>query len=353
MISQTLEELEKGLTKGKNKDISARSAQKKGESAHYSKGSSSLRRSSRNPDSFRRSRPRRRRSFSSSSASSTNSKKELSCWRYKEPGHVASECPDAELIVRLLREHKKKSSSRSISKGKSRSSSRPLRQSRPRESHSHSTRESRSRSVSKSVRFAKGKRTSVYVAESENELESSQDEPDQAISSSDGGEEKARVAIEMVGSVADDSAADNSEAEASSSVKENSNLDETALMALSSKRDPSVWTFNSAANAYITDQIDTFEVDPTRNESERHKIIISDRTFPIKGCGTINVRLPHSNIRLHNALFIPNLGANLVSSSRIVLDGFQAIYDHKNCTVSRKSDNQIMFQAERLSNDRL
>lgn len=68
------------------------------------------------------------------------------------------------------------------------------------------------------------------MAESENELKSSQDESDQTISSSDDDEEKARVAIEIMGSVADDSTINDSETETSFNIKENSNLDETALI---------------------------------------------------------------------------------------------------------------------------
>ncbi|KAF7502062.1 hypothetical protein GJ744_007606 [Endocarpon pusillum] len=70
------------------------------------------------------------------------------------------------------------------------------------------------------------------MAESENKLESNQDEPDQAISSSNNNEEEVCIAVEIMGSAANDS-----EAEASSDAKENSDLDETTLIALSSKQD--------------------------------------------------------------------------------------------------------------------
>ena len=68
----------------------------------------------------------------------------------------------------------------------------------------------------------------------------------------------------------------------------------------------------------MTDQIDAFESDPTVNESGRRKIIVGGGTLAIKGRGTISVKLPKSSLRLHNALFVLNLGFNLISASRML-----------------------------------
>ena len=191
------------------------------------------------------------------------------------------------------------------------------------------------------------------MIENEDELENNQDEPDQVISNSNDDEEKVRITVEMMGSIVDNSITDDSETEVFSSTKENSDLDETILMTLSSKRDSSIWTFNSTVIVYMTDQIDVFEVDLTGNESGRRKIIVNDETLFIKNCDIINVRLFRNSMRLYNVLFVFNLNANLVSLSRIILDGFQVVYDYKNCIINRKLNNQIMFQIKRLNNNRL
>jgi hypothetical protein len=124
-------------------------------------------------------------------------------------------------------------------------------------------------------------------------------------------------------------------------------------MASQSKSGPPGWIYDSGVTAHMTDQIDAFESDPTVNESGRRKVMVGGGTLSIKGRGTINVKLPRSDLRLHNALFVPHLGANLLSSARIVPDGFYAVHDHKKYTAYRQLDNQAVFQGERLSGDRL
>ena len=71
------------------------------------------------------------------------------------------------------------------------------------------------------------------------------------------------------------------------------------------------------------------------NESERRKVEIGDKTLSIRGHKTINIRLPYSNLRLYNALFIFCLNLSLLSFSRIISDRFLAIHDHKQYIVFR------------------
>jgi hypothetical protein len=80
---------------------------------------------------------------------------------------------------------------------------------------------------------------------------------------------------------------------------------------------------------------------------------VGDESLYIKEWGTVSIKLAWSKIRLHNTLFISNLGANLVSSSRIVLKSFYIIYDDKLYIIMRCLDNQVMFQVERLNNNSL
>ena len=80
---------------------------------------------------------------------------------------------------------------------------------------------------------------------------------------------------------------------------------------------------------------------------------MNNKTLFIKNREIINIRLPYNNIRLYNALFIPYLNANLISSFRIIQDGFLIIYNHKHYIVSRKLNNQTVFKTKRLNNDKL
>ena len=77
----------------------------------------------------------------------------------------------------------------------------------------------------------------------------------------------------------------------------------------------------------MTNQIDAFKSDPTVNKSERREVIVSGKTLLIKGRETINVKLPYSNLRLYNALFISFIGVNLLSASYIVSKGFYAVHN--------------------------
>ena len=56
---------------------------------------------------------------------------------------------------------------------------------------------------------------------------------------------------------------------------------------------------------------------------------------------------------MHNALFVPNLGVNLISASHIIIKGFYAVHDYRDYAVMNNSDNKLMFKAERLDNERL
>jgi GAG-pre-integrase domain len=103
----------------------------------------------------------------------------------------------------------------------------------------------------------------------------------------------------------------------------------------------------------MTDQINAFESDPRVNELGRRRVKVGGGSLCIRGRGTVSIKLARSKMRLHNTLFVPNLGASLVSSSRIVPKGFYAVHDDKLYIVMRCSDNQVTFQAERLNNDSL
>jgi len=103
----------------------------------------------------------------------------------------------------------------------------------------------------------------------------------------------------------------------------------------------------------MTDQIDAFESDPTVNESGRRKIIVGRGTLAIRSRGTISIKLPQSQLRLHNTLFVLNLSVNLISASCIIIKGFYTVHDHKDYAVINNSDNKLMFKAKRLDNKRL
>jgi hypothetical protein len=89
----------------------------------------------------------------------------------------------------------------------------------------------------------------------------------------------------------------------------------------------------------MTNQINAFKSDPQVNELGKRKVKVGGGSLCIKGRGTISVKLARSKMRLHNTLFIPNLGVNLVSSSHIILKSFYAIHDDKLYIVMRYSDN--------------
>jgi hypothetical protein len=98
----------------------------------------------------------------------------------------------------------------------------------------------------------------------------------------------------------------------------------------------------------MINQINTFKSDSIVNKSGRCKVIMSGETLSIKGKDIINMKLLYSNLRLHNALFVPYLSANLLSSLQIISNGFYALYDHKYYTIHKQSDNKSVFKAERL-----
>lgn len=65
------------------------------------------------------------------------------------------------------------------------------------------------------------------------------------------------------------------------------------------------------------------------------------------------MKLLYNNLRLHNALFVPYLGANLLSSLQIISNWFYALYNHKYYTIYKQLDNKSVFKAERLNNKHL
>ena len=313
----------------------------KKEKAHFSKHKTHRRPSlskspSRSPS---RGRPRqiRRRSrpsssSSSSSPSSSTGSKNRTCFQCNQPGHFADQCPNKDLMLKLLNEHLRKSSLKSSPKPSSRKSS----------SQQHSRSPSReSRGKKKSVRFSSNQ---ALVADSETDHEKKPN-ANSAISEESSCDEQARVAAVMVGPAAD--------AAYFVSAKASRHTGEISHMASQSYVRSSDWIYDSGATAHMTDQIDAFESDPRVNESGRRKVKVGGGSLCIRGRGTVSVELARSKMRLHNALFVPNLGANLVSSSRIVPKGFYAVHDDKLYTVMRYSDNQVTFQAERLNDDSL
>ena len=333
-------EIEEGLAQLEEteKALGATSSTKR-ERSHYSndrsspsskaRGRSSPKVSYSPPRGRPRRRPSRRQSSSSSSASLADSRSELVCYRCDEIGHSSNNCPNRELISRLLREHRKKSSSRTSSQ-------------RPESSRRRQSSPSPGKKASKSVHFRRAK---ALLVDSDTEQDDVPRSNDQGASDDSDGNNFAQVAIEMVGTSAD--------ADRVSTQARSLHIGEISFMAHQSRPSSSAWIYDSGATAHMTDQIDAFESDPTVNESGRRKVMVGGGTLSIKGRGTINVKLPHSNLRLHNALFVPHLGANLLSSSRIVSNGFYALHDHKYYIVHKQSDNKSVFKAERLNDERL
>lgn len=195
-------------------------------------------------------------------------------------------------MVKLLAEHIRKSSS-NPSSGQS-SSRRPAR-----------SPSQESRGKKKSMRFSK--QAQALVAESDTKHKDGAN-VESTISNENSCDEDARVAIEMVSTAAD--AAHFAPYEKASFGK-----GEISYTASQSRKSSSDWIYDTGATAHMTDQIDAFKSDPRVNKSGRRKVRVGGGSLSIRGRGTISTKLALSKMKLHNVLFVPNLGANFISSA--------------------------------------
>jgi hypothetical protein len=206
-------------------------------------------------------------------------------------------------MIKLLTEHQRKSSSRLSSRKSS--------------ANQQSRSPSRENPIKeKSVHFST--RNRAFIAKSDIERE---DGP-YAISTSDDNsrDDQAHIVAEMVGLAAD--------AVYFVTEKASFDIDKISYMVYQSHPSSPDWIYDIGTTTHMTDQIDMFESDPRVNETGRRKVKMGDGTLMIRGQGTIFIELTQSKIRLHNILFVLNLGINLVFFVRIVSKGFYIIYDN-------------------------
>jgi hypothetical protein len=327
------------------------------EIAHISKEKHSRPRSKKSSDSSSRYRRSRRSSSSSSSNTSSRQQRQRSsshhgtCDLCRQEGHGIRDCPRLSEARNFLRDG---------------SRSRPKESSLTRKSSIRSTSRDND-SKTKSVRFANRKHK-AYTADSDSEG-SSEPEDNNDPKSDDGaytsGEETAHIAAEVSGLdilfPSDENVEDSVDEDAVSDYETAYEGDTTEAeeRAMFVKQNPiselsEQWIPDSGASSHMTDQLNLFDQSTMRMENGRRAVKVGGGQLAIKGKGTVMAHFRKSPIRLKNALFVPRLGANLLSIPKLTMSGLTATISAKKMEFFQNNEpDNVIIRAEKLANDNL
>jgi hypothetical protein len=286
-------------------------ASMKSESANFSRE-----RVVRKTSSQRLDRHRRRTSSSSSSSDGRRRDKNSVCHLCGKSDHRIARCPDIDEASKFL-------------KSRSRSRTPSAKPQRSYKSSSRSEKESRSHSAEKRVHWKDkrpGGRSKAYVAGSDSGGEDDDSDPeDDAQVSSESEMESGHIAAEAASEEDQEDASDD-EDDAYETAFEGDDEEEaktTAFHAVdatvkkntstSLSKPPADWIPDTGASSHMTDRRDLFEKDPTVNERGNRKVRVGGGALPILGRGTVRTAFKLSPVRLKSVLYVPRLGANLLS----------------------------------------
>jgi Reverse transcriptase (RNA-dependent DNA polymerase)/gag-polypeptide of LTR copia-type len=111
-----------------------------------------------------------------------------------------------------------------------------------------------------------------------------------------------------------------------------------------SKIPPSNWVADSGASTHMTDHFQLFRGPLTSVKT--HLIRVGGGRLYANQMGTVELRTPkgRGSVLLANVLFVPHLGANLLSTRKICRNGLEGTFDNKRMYF--KKDNKIVIKAK-------
>ena len=106
---------------------------------------------------------------------------------------------------------------------------------------------------------------------------------------------------------------------------------------------PKEWCIESGAMSHMCCDINCFEfIEPIKNQRVR---LANDKLAQIKGKGTAILFSYKKNklekFRLENALYVPELKANLISVSKVTAKGKRIMFTNTTATILREKDEII------------
>ena len=239
-------------------------------------------------------------------------------------GHLIRDCPELRTAKRLLRESRSKITLVDRSKTK-RNRSRVRDQS--------------------SVRFSKYK---AYIAdsESEGEDENNDSKSDDVYYASEGGhdiEERANIAFEP-------NPARNAIITSCPDTDDDTDDETTKAYCVNHQvpQSDETWIPDSGASSHMTDRRHLFRNEFKPENGQRH-VKVGGGQLPIMGKGTVHTRFMSSSVRLRNVLYVPRLGANLLSIPKLTLSGLVAVIKSRTMEFYDGHPENVVIRAEKLS----
>lgn len=123
-------------------------------------------------------------------------------------------------------------------------------------------------------------------------------------------------------------------------------LEDDEVAAFSHQPPLDKWIGDTGATSHMTDKLDLFVDDPTPNESGNRKVIVGGGQLSIRGRGIAMFR--SSNTRLHDVLYVPRLGANLISVPKLCGSKNKGVFDQRSMTILDSTNpDRVLLRAER------
>ena len=125
--------------------------------------------------------------------------------------------------------------------------------------------------------------------------------------------------------------------------------DDEEIAAFSHSQLPDYWIGDTGATSHMTDKLDLFINDPTPNESGNRKVTVGGGQLAIRGRGIAMFR--PTNAKLRDVLYVPKLGANLVSVPKFCGSRYKGTFDQRSMTITDSVNPDIVIlRAERSRN---
>ena len=108
------------------------------------------------------------------------------------------------------------------------------------------------------------------------------------------------------------------------------------------------WIPDSGASSHMTDRRHLFRNEFKPENGQRH-VKVGGGQLPIMGKGTVHTRFMSSSVRLRNVLYVPRLGANLLSIPKLTLSGLVAVIKSRTMEFYDGHPENVVIRAEKLS----
>ena len=118
-----------------------------------------------------------------------------------------------------------------------------------------------------------------------------------------------------------------------------SEKEEEIALKCSTKHSKVYWIFDSGASQHMTPNLDLID-NYKKYEVPRAVKLGDDAVIPAYGCGSMSVKLENGeipNVRLHDVLYVPDLGNSLLSVPSMTKRGAQILFSGDQCTIMKGS----------------